>query len=59
MIKKRSIEKIRASYRPENIKVLFVGESPPESGDFFYVESLMTTFVSRPFESNLKTTKTS
>ena len=51
MIKKRSIEKIRASYRPENIKVLFVGESPPESGDFFYVESLMTTFVSRPFES--------
>lgn len=48
--KKRSIEKIRESYRPEDIKILFVGESPPESGDFFYVDGIMTKFISKPFE---------
>jgi len=49
--KENNIEQIRQSYRPEEVRILFVGESPPESGGFFYVESLMTTFVSRPFES--------
>ncbi|MDA9410584.1 hypothetical protein [Bradyrhizobium sp. CCBAU 45384] len=30
------VEFIRASYRPERITTLFVGESAPASGDFFY-----------------------
>ena len=30
------IEVIRERYRPERIKILFVGESPPHSGAFFY-----------------------
>lgn len=29
-------ESIRASYRPDNVVVLFVGESPPAGGTFFY-----------------------
>lgn len=29
-------EALRASYRPERIRVLFVGESPPAGGTFFY-----------------------
>ena len=43
-------EKIRISYKPENIKLLLVGESPPASGEFFYVKSLMTVYTSRAFE---------
>jgi len=27
-------EKVRISYKPENIKLLLVGEAPPASGDF-------------------------
>lgn len=30
------VEPLRASYRPTKIKVLFVGESAPAGGDFFY-----------------------
>ncbi len=30
------VEPLRASYRPEQIKVLFVGESAPAGGSFFY-----------------------
>lgn len=45
-----NIEHIRESHRPNNIRILFVGESPPKIGKFFYVESLMTTFISKPFE---------
>ena len=30
------IEKCRLSYYPDKVKVLFVGESPPKSGTFFY-----------------------
>ena len=30
------VEIVRALYRPDRIKTLFVGESPPHSGDFFY-----------------------
>ena len=43
-------EKIRISYKPENIKLLLVGESPPAGGEFFYVKSLMTVYTSRAFE---------
>jgi hypothetical protein len=30
------VEAVRARYRPERIKTLFVGESAPHSGKFFY-----------------------
>src|SRR6056297_325156 len=33
------VEKLRASYRPANIKVLFVGESAPAGGVFFYKQT--------------------
>ncbi len=29
-------EELRRKYCPEQIRLLFVGESPPESGRFFY-----------------------
>lgn len=32
----KSIENIRQEFQPDMIKVLFVGESPPNSGGFFY-----------------------
>jgi hypothetical protein len=32
----RRREALRAAYRPKKVKVLFVGESPPASGRFFY-----------------------
>jgi hypothetical protein len=31
-----AVEAVRARYRPERIKTLFVGESAPHSGAFFY-----------------------
>jgi hypothetical protein len=31
-----SVETIRAQFRPQQIKTLFVGESAPVSGEFFY-----------------------
>jgi len=43
--------KVRLSYKPENIKLLFIGESPPSSGKFFYLQSNMTIYTSRAFES--------
>lgn len=32
-------EQLRSRYRPKNIRVLFVGEAPPEGGTFFYAEN--------------------
>ena len=29
-------ERLRKRYRPERVQILFVGESPPASGRFFY-----------------------
>lgn len=43
-------ERLRESYRPEQVRVLFVGEAPPASGAFFYqrdsglYRALSTTF---------------
>jgi hypothetical protein len=31
-----AVEAARAKFRPERITTLFVGESAPPSGDFFY-----------------------
>jgi hypothetical protein len=35
-LKKNEREKIRVQYRPRKVRTLFVGESPPASGRFFY-----------------------
>ena len=45
------VEELRKSYQPKKIKLLLIGESPPESGKFFYLESSMTTFTQRAFEN--------
>ena len=42
-------ESIRQSYRPERVRLLLVGESPPASGDFFYTGGNMTTFTAKAF----------
>jgi hypothetical protein len=34
--KDREKERLRRSYRPAQVRILFVGESPPASGRFFY-----------------------
>jgi hypothetical protein len=36
MITRRERERLRRSFRPPRIRLLFVGESPPASGRFFY-----------------------
>jgi hypothetical protein len=43
-------ETLRKSYKPDQIKLLFIGESPPQSGNFFYHKSSLTSFTSRAFE---------
>jgi hypothetical protein len=35
-ISHREKESLRSSYRPARVRILFVGESPPASGRFFY-----------------------
>lgn len=47
---KNDRERLRESYRPERVRVLFLGEAPPASGAFFYrrdsglYRALSTTF---------------
>jgi hypothetical protein len=36
LLTRRQREALRESFRPERIRILFVGESPPASGRFFY-----------------------
>jgi hypothetical protein len=43
-------ELIRTSFRPSKIRILFVGESPPANGAFFYAGSPMTTYMAQVFE---------
>jgi len=54
-----SIEAVRARFKPEPIRVLFVGESPPAGGTFFhnansnlyrYTEEAFATAFNRQFE---------
>jgi hypothetical protein len=42
-------EELRRSFRPKKIKILFVGESPPANGAFFYVYSPMTKYMAQVF----------
>jgi hypothetical protein len=44
-----SNEEIRDSHRPDKVKLLFVGESPPASGKFFYRGGAMTAFTMKAF----------
>ena len=44
-------ETLRRSYRPDKVKVLLIGESPPASGDFFYRKSAMTIHTWHAFEN--------
>jgi hypothetical protein len=52
------IESLRESYKPEKIKILFVGESAPASGAFFYDGSphTFTTNIRKTFEMALDVT---
>jgi len=43
-------ETLRKSYKPDQIKLLFIGESPPQSGNFFYDKGSLTSFTLRAFE---------
>ncbi|MCA1533851.1 hypothetical protein I6F21_14910 [Bradyrhizobium sp. NBAIM03] len=48
------VELIRASYRPDRITTLFVGESAPASGDFFYLgNNAMLRHMQRATETAL------
>lgn len=45
-----NIEEIRRRYRPKKINTLFVGESAPASGNFFYLgDTQMARYMSRAF----------
>lgn len=46
-------EELREKFKPTNVRVLLVGESPPEEGSFFYDRSLMTTYTKNAFEAAL------
>jgi hypothetical protein len=43
-------EAIRKNFRPAKVCILFVGESPPANGRFFYVSSTMTHNMAQVFE---------
>jgi hypothetical protein len=42
-------EETRKGFKPSKIRVLFVGESPPTNGGFFYIDSLMTKYMADVF----------
>jgi hypothetical protein len=46
------IERLRESYKPEKVKILFVGQSEPDGGAFFYDGNphLFTTNIRKTFE---------
>ena len=49
-----NVEKIRSRFRPVQIRILFVGESPPDSGKFFYCgNSQMAQNMKRVLERDL------
>src|SRR5512146_2567726 len=46
---KMCIEAVRKSFRPENVNVLFVGESAPASESFFYLGDSLTRYTKEAF----------
>ena len=51
-----NVEEIRMKFRPETVKLLLVGESPPSGDEFFYNDGKMTTYTSKSFQKALKIT---
>ena len=47
------IERIREGYLPKRVKILFVGESPPVRGNFFYLGDDFTNHTQKAFEEAL------
>ncbi len=45
----RATEEIRLSYKPEQIKILFVGESAPVAGTFFYKADSLCGYTQKAF----------
>ena len=45
-------ENLRANYRPDIIRVLFIGESPPASGMFFYRENSTLYYATKEAFNN-------
>ena len=47
-------EELRRRYRPETVRALFVGESPPAGGTFFYAaNSNLYRFTEQAFRAAL------
>lgn len=56
-ISMKNVEHVRENYRPARVRVLFVGESPPTSGGFFYFGSgIVCSSTQRAFSQALGVT---
>lgn len=50
------VERVREAYRPSRVRILFVGESAPVSGDFFYFGNTgLARYTQQAFERALDT----
>ena len=47
MLSRSQREKLRLAFRPSSVRLLFVGESPPASGRFFYTRNSGLYFAMR------------
>lgn len=45
-----TIEEIRSSYKPDAVKILFVGESAPAKGTFYYTGDTLCKYTREAFE---------
>ena len=43
------VEKVRQSFKPEKVSILFIGESAPASGSFFYTGDSLCTYTKEAF----------
>ena len=43
------VEKIRQSFKPDKLSILFIGESAPASGSFFYTGDSLCTYTKEAF----------
>jgi hypothetical protein len=44
-----TVEEVRLSYLPKKVNVLFIGESAPEAGNFFYLGDSLTLYTKEAF----------
>jgi hypothetical protein len=49
MISMANVEEIRESYKPDKVSILFVGESAPARGTFFYTGDSLCTYTKEAF----------